>query len=538
MMVIAGAIILLAGAGTAAFAMAGRRGKTQNTAVSTARVIKTDLTARLSSTGILKPRATYQVTALTEGTVTESGFEEGSRVEKGQMLYQIDVTNAQSELALAESSLKRAQSGYDDAKQDYDTVQSRYSGGTWKSTERGYIKALHIKAGESVGPGTKIADIYDDRTMKLKVPFLNVEAAQIGAGAQGTVTLSATGEQIPGTVTAVSGKDEALTGGRLVRYVTVEVPNPGGLMPEQSASVTLGDYRSSMEGTFTPSYETVLSANVSDNVTVERMLVQEGDLLAPGTPVFSMDSQSAEKVIRSSKRALEQAEEIVSSAESKVESAKNSLQSYTVTAPISGTVIKKNSKVGDKLSRTGEASAMAVIYDMEEITFSMSIDELDIGKVKTGQKVEITADAVKDKTYQGTVTNVSLESQNSNGVTIYPVTVTVEKPEGLLPGMNVNGSIWLGESKNTLAVPAEALMRGNIVYVRGGEEQGETKGDKDTVKTGGEIPAGFREVVVETGIVSDRMVEITKGLSENDEVYLTPTESSSQENNMVTIDGY
>ena len=56
------------------------------------------------------------------------------------------------------------------------------------------------------------------------------------------------------------------------------------------------------------------------------------------------------------------------------------------------------------------------IYDLSSLVFKMSIDELDIQNVKVGQKVSITADAFEDDIFTGTVTNVSLESSYSNGV--------------------------------------------------------------------------------------------------------------------------
>ncbi len=59
----------------------------------------------------------------------------------------------------------------------------------------------------------------------------------------------------------------------------------------------------------------------------------------------------------------------------------------------------------------------------------MSIDELDIQSVKVGQKVTVTADAFEGQTFSGTVTNVSLESTYSNGVSTYPVTVTMDEQE-------------------------------------------------------------------------------------------------------------
>ena len=81
----------------------------------------------------------------------------------------------------------------------------------------------------SVASNTQIADIYNDQTMKIKVPFLNMEAAAIVPGSPAVLTLSDTLEQLDGTVLSVSSMDEALTGGRLVRYVTIQVANPGGL---------------------------------------------------------------------------------------------------------------------------------------------------------------------------------------------------------------------------------------------------------------------------------------------------------------------
>ncbi len=108
------------------------------------------------------------------------------------------------------------------------------------------------------------------------------------------------------------------------------------------------------------------------------------------------------------------------------------------------------------------------------MTLSMSVDELDVGSVKTGQTVEITADAVEGETFTGTVTNVSLEGSYSNGVTNYPVTVTLEETGDLLPGMNVDATIILDSAQDALCIPAGAFMRGNRVYVKKEPSSGQT----------------------------------------------------------------
>lgn len=521
----AAAFVLLAAAGTAALRSSGRSAGTgRGTAVMTAPVTRQDISSRLSSSGVLKPRNSYQVSSLAEGEITSADFEVGDQVEKGQVLYRIDVSSMEEEMKAAQNSAERAARNLEEAQKDYSRAQGRFNDGIFRSGDSGYIKKIYIKAGETVSSGTKIADIEDDSIMRLKVPFLSAEATAIGTGSTALVTLSSTGEQIPGTVTAVSSKDETLTGGRIVRYVTIEAANPGGLTTEQSAAASVGDYSSSLEGTFSPVVETILSADLPDSVTVEQLLVSEGDYAAKGAPIFRFDRESADKLMRSFREKLDSAKDAMDSANSKIESTKSSMNNYTITAPISGTVIRKNMKAGDKITSKGSGDGvMAVIYDLSSITFSMSIDELDISKVKTGQTVQITAEAAGDASFRGIVENVSLESANNNGITTYPVSVTVKDPKGLLPGMNVNGKILLEESKNALVIPAASLMRGNVVYVK----------DPSVKAAQGEVPAGFREVTVETGIMNDEQVEVTSGLAEGDEVYLVPgAESTAGSENM------
>ena len=523
--IVAAAFALLAAAGTAALRNHGRSaGAGKGTEAMTAPVARQDISSRLSSSGVLKPRNSYQVSSLVEGEITSADFEVGDQVEKGQVLYRIDVSSMEEEMKAAQNSAERAARNLEEAQKDYSRAQGRFNDGIFRSGDSGYIKKIYIKAGETVSSGTKIADIEDDSIMRLKVPFLSAEAAAIGTGSTALVTLSSTGEQIPGTVTAVSSKDETLTGGRIVRYVTIEAANPGGLTTEQSAAASVGDYSSSLEGTFSPVVETILSADLPDSVTVEQLLVSEGDYAAKGAPIFRFDRESADKLMRSFREKLDSAKDAMDSANSKIESTKSSMNNYTITAPISGTVIRKNMKAGDKITSKGSGDGvMAVIYDLSSITFSMSIDELDISKVKTGQTVQITAEAAGDASFRGIVENVSLESANNNGITTYPVSVTVKDPKGLLPGMNVNGKILLEESKNALVIPAASLMRGNVVYVK----------DPSVKAAQGEVPAGFREVTVETGIMNDEQVEVTSGLAEGDEVYLVPgAESTAGSENM------
>ncbi len=491
----------------------------------TAAVVKQSITSTLSSSGTLAAKDTYTITSLVEGEVTMADFEEGDQVEKGQILYQIDPSSIDSELSSANNSVSRAENSYNSAKEDYSEVQSEWSGNTYKATETGYIKNLYVEAGDKINNGSQIADIYSDAMMKLRLPFLREEAAMIQVGDQAIVTLSGTGEQLAGQVTTVSSMDETLAGGRLVRYVTIIVANPGGLTTDMTATAEVGEFACSEEGSFSVAVDKTMSVSFSGNgsAEIEQLLVSEGDYVTEGQPIFSITSKSASDLLETYKNALDQAEEGLETAKNKLESTQDSLENYTITAPISGQVIQKAAKVGDNITRSGSSdTTLAVIYDLSSLTFEMSIDELDIQNVKVGQEVEVTADAFEGQTFSGTVTNVSLQSTYSNGVTTYPVTVTLEESGDLLPGMNVDGTIIIDQAEDVLTIPVDSLMRGNQVYV---------KDDTITEPADG-VPAGFRAVQVKTGLTNDAYVEITEGLSEGDQVYV---DESSKESDMMGV---
>lgn len=485
----------------------------------TAVVTKGTITSELSSSGVISPKDTYSLTSLVEGEVISADFEEGDQVTEGQILYQIDVSSMESELKSASTSLERAKKKYEKAQEDYNEAVSDYSGNTYKATRTGYIRELNIQAGDQVGQNTDIASIYNDQIMKIRVPFLAQEAAAIGAGNQAVLTLTDTEEQINGVVTAVSNMDEVLDGGRIVRYVTIEAANPGGLTSSHSAVAEINGMVCTAEGSFEAATDLVMKADLPFSVEVEAMLVHEGDYVTEGTPIFRIASKDAEDLLDTYQDAMAQAEESLESAQSKVDSTKESYDNYTITAPISGQVITKSVKEGDTISRNSGSSdtTLAVIYDLSQLTFEMSVDELDVRSVQVGQKVSVTADALEGQTFAGTVTNVSLESVQSNGVTNYPVTVTLDETGDLLPGMNVDGVILLDQTEDALMIPIDSLMRGNRVYVK-----------DDTVKeAAGSVPAGFRAVEVETGLTNDDYVEIVSGLSEGEEVYVNESSKST-----------
>ncbi len=454
--------------------------------VTTATARRMTITSELSGSSSLSPKDTYDITSLVEGEILECTFEQGDVVEEGDILYVIDSSSMNSSLSSAQTNLVRAQENLATANENYSEAAALVSGNIFKSTATGYIQTLYIREGDKVSNGTRIADIYDDSIMRLTLPFLTPDADLIPVGVVASITLEDTGEKIQGIVTSVSDYETTLSGGRLVKNVTIEVENPGGLTESTMATARVGEVRCASEGSFTAKTEFTLSAELNGNssLEVEQLLVTEGSHVTNGSGIFTATSKSVNDYLKTFQDSVNTASDNVENAENQLENTEDSISDYTITAPISGTIVTKNSKAGDKISKSSNSSTvMAVIYDLSSMTLSISVDELDVFDVEVGQTVQVTADALEGEVFYGTVTNVSLQGSYSNGVTNYPVTVTLEETGELRPGMNVDAVIVLEASENAICIPVGALQRGDRVFVKDSDD-----GTADAYQAGEGMP--------------------------------------------------
>ena len=75
---------------------------------------------------------------------------------------------------------------------------------------------------------------------------------------------------------------------------------------------------------------------------------------------------------------------------------------------------------------------MCVIYDLSYLEMTLDVDELDILDIQVGQKAEITADAISDRTFEGVGTSISSAGTTSGGTTTYPVTIRIDDTLSLI----------------------------------------------------------------------------------------------------------
>ena len=462
---------------------------------------KRDLSNSLSGTGTLNPANTYNVKSLVAGKVLTSTIEEGDIVEEGTVLYTVDASDATTKAEQASITLQQAQRSYDK------TMDRQYV----RAEVAGVVATLKVAKGDEVTSGQEVAVIRDSSKMMLQLEFPAADAATFSVGQSAEVTLDGTFETLTGTVTAVTGTDALSTGNWLTRTVTITVRNAGGLTTAQAATATINGVSCIAAKCFEYQAERTLTTLAAGTVTA--INVQEGGVVNKDDIVLQISGEDLTEAIQS-------AAETLRSAELNMDNLQEAMNNYTVTSPISGTIIEKNAKAGDALTAGAD---LCTIYDLSYLVMVINVDELQVSDVSVGQSVQVTADAVPDKTYTGTVTRVSMKGSSNGGTTTYPVTVRIDETEGLRPGMNANAEIVIAEAGNALAVPNAAIVRGGYVLVTK-DSPSAANADPDMT-----APEGYVYVPVKIGVSDDDYTQIISGVTGNDTVAYDPSSVSTDD---------
>ena len=495
------------------------------TAYTTAEVTRRTITSTITGSGTLQAADSYSVTTLLEGTILTADFEEGDQVEEGTVLYTIDSSDAASSLEQSQISVNQAQRNYDSAVENLEDL-------TVTAGIAGRVLTLDVEVGDEVSAGTQVATLRNSDVMELTVSFPADDAQGFYVGQAADVTLDSTFETLSGAVSEIAANTTVLAGNRIVREVTVQVSNPGGLSTDQTASATVNGVGSSSSGAFAYAGEEAVTAQVSGAVSA--LSVSLGDWVEKGQTLLVLTSETLENQVQSASESLR-------NAQISYENQTGQLDDYTITAPITGTIVDKYYNAGE-ISESNQV--LCTIYDLSYLTMTLSVDELDISDIAVGQSVAVTADAVEGVAYEGVVTKVSVAGTSSGSATTYPVTIRIDETDGLLPGMSVDAAITLSSAENVLAIPTAALNRGDTVLVTadspsaanaaqtGGGGPEEALPEDAAPPEGTQAPAEeetqeYVSVAVTTGVTDGDYIEITSGLQEGDVVAYLPTSGSS-----------
>lgn len=418
-------------------------------------VARRDIQNVLSGTGTLSPADSYTVTVLASGEIIEDYFEEGDTVYEDQLLMRLDSESL-------DSSLERAQNNYDNALKNLEDLKEDKADLTIYSDYTGIVKSMDWEIGDNVMQGTLIASIIDRETMLIDIPFMENDVQSIAPGQNAILTIESSLEQLDGVVKEISPLYDINDNSVKTYDVTIAVTNPGALTEATRATAVIGEASCTGSAAFYYNVNKTITAEASGKVA--SILKNKGDHVSAGEVVLVLESESLDDSIEKAERTLKEAT-------TSLKDANDAYDNYEITAPISGTVVQKNYKKGEKIGSSNGGNTLAIIYDLSSLKFDMNIDELDIDSLSVGQEVNITSDAKPGMTYTGSITNISIQGTTSNGTTYYPITVTLEDygneeaGSKLRPGMNIDAEIILEKAENVLAVPVDAVGRGNKVKV-------------------------------------------------------------------------
>ena len=453
-----------------------------------------DIVNVYDGSGTINAADSYTVKSLVTGTVLTADFELGDSIEKGDILYTIDISDVENNLASAQLSVEQAQRNYDD-NADMQNVRTRISG---------EVSSFAVAAGDAVQAGQTVATIRDTSVMLLAVDFPAAEAQSFVAGQAAQVMPDTTFETLNGTIRSVSGADPSGDASLMTCTVTIAVPNAGSLTTAQAAVAQVNGVSSLNSAHFTYQREETVVAAASG--TVSELCVKEGSTVRQDDVILRITGKDLDKQTKNAADSLRAAELQMSSAE-------KTISHYTIDAPISGTIVDKKVKAGDKLSANDTAMQnLCTIYDMSYLEMKLNVDELKIRSLEVGQEVDITADAVPGETYKGVISSILVAGTTANGSTSYPVTVRIDDMGELLPGMNATAKITTASVKNVLALPNAALVRGSYVLVT---KDSPSAANAETSMT---APDGCVYVKVTTGISDDDYIEVKSGLQEGDTI--------------------
>ena len=457
-----------------------------------------DLTSTLTDSGALEPADSYTVISLVSGEILSADFETGDVVAKDDVLYQVDSSDASSNIERAEDTLEQRQRNYDKVLQSKrDLTVTAPIGGT--------ISGFSLQEGSRVNNGTLIATLEDTGTLLLTEYYSQSYRAQVYPGMPATVSVPEQMMTLAGSVKQVHDLHRLSPTGVPCFAVTVQVKNPGSLTLDTDAICWLhgssGEIYPTIadEDGFAPIARKTVCAEVSG--TADVIHVRNGEIVRAGQILVELSSDTIDDEITNARDSLRDAQ-------LSLEDRYDALDNYTIQAPIDGTIVDKYYKTGEN-AETGKT--LCTIFDLSCLTVTLYIDELDIKDVAVGQRAQVTCDSIEGVTYEGIVTEVSINGTTSGGVTTYPVKVEIDESDGLLPGMNVDVSILISNNPNVLTIPLDAVQTGSRVLVKTADGS-----------TGEGAAEGYDFVRVEIGISDSQYVQILSGLSEGDEIAWKP----------------
>ncbi len=477
------------------------------------------LSTVIEGTGTTVPADSLTYTTASTAEITGVYVSAGDTVEAGDLLYTQDDSELDEEIEGYQDELTELQNTLSDTNDQLAELNERLADLTVTAPFAGRITDVTARAGDSVGAGTKLATLVDDSKMTLTQYFSYAYEDQVYVGMEAGVSIASLMTTLEGTVTDIKKVDRVTAEGTHCFAVTVIVDNPGALTEGMTGA---GYLLTSGGEKLYPAVEGSLEYYASEDLTAEEggkltaVNVDEYETVTAGATLFVIDGSDLEDQVETTQRSITQTQEKITQTQEKIAQAEETRSDYQVTAEIGGTVIMVGVQEGESPRQAGQTAV--TLYNLDSMNITANIDELDIDNITMGMEVDITqSGAESDTHYTGTVTAISYEATNTNGVAYFPITITIPSAGALSAGVNVSYTITVGDASEGVLAPIAALKstsEGTCLFVKA-----DTRPDNAVDLEEGVVPDGFYAVPVETGVSNSQYVRILSGVEEGVEVF-------------------
>src|SRR6056297_1331024 len=207
---------------------------------------------------------------------------------------------------------------------------------------------------------------------------------------------------------------------------------------------------------------------------IEHLLIEENQTIEKEATLAVIDSTQYKLNYLQAKTAYENslggAPKTVEERLLSLQIAEQNLQNTVIQSPVSGFIKNIPVHEGDQISPN---SVMCTIVEDQNMYVESSIDEVDLKKVKTGQRVQFVFEPLDGLKINGQVREISPIAQSSSGIVVIPIEFSfneIPKDKGVIPGLTCSVNILLMERTNIIVVPVLAVMedeKGSYCYVKG-----------------------------------------------------------------------
>ena len=478
--------------------------------------------SKVTGSGNAKAKESAAITLTAGGTVQEVFVSPGDTVTAGQPLYTIFSQEAQDQVTQAQTQVDNLNKEMSALLEDANnlTVRAPFAGKL--------INVKEFQPDQEVAKETAVATLVNDKKLKLSLYFSYAYENQIHTGQSVQVSIPTVMGTYTGTVEKIN-KVRFISPEGAVHFEAVLVfDNPGTLTAGMDASATLtasdGSAIYPYENGKTEYYETrEIVTKAAGPVVSQGNLMDYADVSA-GEALLTLGSSTIDETIMSKQKEIDEAQK-------KLADAQKGLADFNAVSPIDGSVTSCTLTPGAEV-KSGDT--VVTISNTTNMVVDITVDDRNIAFVQPGLTVELSD--WNGNTFIGTVTAINMgAAESQNGMTNYPVTLTVDNQDGsLLAGMYLDYSFVASQSDDCMMVPMQSVKNipgedgstDSVVFIRA-DKRPENAVDLEIPEPEpGQPPMypspedGFYPVKVETGLNDDYNVEIKSGLNGDEEVFV------------------